>query len=246
MGAARARRRWELAAGRGQRGRRCGGRRRRCAASRTASATAYRRPPAATAYCRPRSGPLVAERWKRSKSPRIARRLSSPTTRPRIEIAAVSVRRVLARVGAITDHGRGRNRPAPWWPSRRPPRSSASRPRSPPTAGALGSASPSVMGRPPAPLQVGPAGAAAAGLPSAGRRCGWAGWPRGVTPPGLPQIRTCGFPASGSSAQRFATRMRAWQGVAAAAGGGAETDGTSPTISFPSTTADSASTARPA
>ena len=29
-----------------------------------------------------------------------------------------------------------------------------------------------------------------------------AGSPRGVTPPGLPQIRTCGTPASGSSASR--------------------------------------------
>ena len=30
------------------------------------------------------------------------------------------------------------------------------------------------------------------------------GWPRAVTHPGLPQIRTCGTPASGSSDQRFA------------------------------------------
>jgi hypothetical protein len=29
-----------------------------------------------------------------------------------------------------------------------------------------------------------------------------AGSPRGVTPPGLPQIRTCGTPASGSSVSR--------------------------------------------
>jgi len=32
-----------------------------------------------------------------------------------------------------------------------------------------------------------------------------AGWPREVALPGLPQIRTCGFPASGSSESRFAT-----------------------------------------
>jgi hypothetical protein len=32
-----------------------------------------------------------------------------------------------------------------------------------------------------------------------------AGWPRGLTPPGLPLIRTCGFPASGSSEHGFAT-----------------------------------------
>src|SRR3990172_3325551 len=31
-----------------------------------------------------------------------------------------------------------------------------------------------------------------------------AGSPRGIAPPGLPQIRTCGFPASGSSGQSFA------------------------------------------
>jgi len=27
----------------------------------------------------------------------------------------------------------------------------------------------------------------------------YVGWPRAVSDPGLPQIRTCGFPASGSS-----------------------------------------------
>jgi hypothetical protein len=31
-----------------------------------------------------------------------------------------------------------------------------------------------------------------------------AGWPRRITPPGLPLIRTCGFPASGSSGHGFA------------------------------------------
>ena len=31
-----------------------------------------------------------------------------------------------------------------------------------------------------------------------------AGWPQGITPPGLPLIRTCGFPASGSSGHGFA------------------------------------------
>lgn len=31
-----------------------------------------------------------------------------------------------------------------------------------------------------------------------------AGWPQGITPPGLPLIRTCGFPASGSSSHGFA------------------------------------------
>jgi hypothetical protein len=31
-----------------------------------------------------------------------------------------------------------------------------------------------------------------------------AGWPRRIAPPGLPQIRTCGFPASGSSGHGFA------------------------------------------
>ena len=33
--------------------------------------------------------------------------------------------------------------------------------------------------------------------------CG-VGWPRGIAPPGLPQIRTCGTPASGSSCYGFA------------------------------------------
>ena len=32
----------------------------------------------------------------------------------------------------------------------------------------------------------------------------WAGWPRVITHPGLPQIRTCGFPAYGSSSHTFA------------------------------------------
>ncbi len=32
------------------------------------------------------------------------------------------------------------------------------------------------------------------------------GWPRAVTHPGLPQIRTCGTPASGSSVYEFAAR----------------------------------------
>ena len=31
-----------------------------------------------------------------------------------------------------------------------------------------------------------------------------AGWPRRIAPPGLPLIRTCGFPASGSSGHGFA------------------------------------------
>ena len=31
-----------------------------------------------------------------------------------------------------------------------------------------------------------------------------AGWPQGIAPPGLPRIRTCGFPASGSSSHGFA------------------------------------------
>jgi hypothetical protein len=30
------------------------------------------------------------------------------------------------------------------------------------------------------------------------------GWPRGITPPGLPQIRTCATHASGSSNHGFA------------------------------------------
>ena len=30
----------------------------------------------------------------------------------------------------------------------------------------------------------------------------------GIEPPGLPQIRTCRFPASGSSTHEFATRLR--------------------------------------
>ncbi len=34
---------------------------------------------------------------------------------------------------------------------------------------------------------------------SRGCSIGRVGWPRGIAPSGLPQIRTCGFPASGSS-----------------------------------------------
>lgn len=34
-----------------------------------------------------------------------------------------------------------------------------------------------------------------------------AGWPRGIAPPGLPQIRTCPSRASGSSSHGFAARV---------------------------------------
>ena len=37
-----------------------------------------------------------------------------------------------------------------------------------------------------------------------------AGWPRAVAGPGLPQIRTCGTPASGSSGHGFAERSTEW------------------------------------
>lgn len=36
------------------------------------------------------------------------------------------------------------------------------------------------------------------------------GWLRAVTHPELPQIRTCGFPASGSSGHGFATSQSGW------------------------------------
>jgi hypothetical protein len=36
----------------------------------------------------------------------------------------------------------------------------------------------------------------------------WAGWPRVVAFPGLPQIRTCAINASGSSGRGFATRRQ--------------------------------------
>ena len=32
------------------------------------------------------------------------------------------------------------------------------------------------------------------------------GWPQGIAPPGLPQIRTCGIPGSGSSVHGLAAR----------------------------------------
>src|SRR5690606_5344509 len=37
------------------------------------------------------------------------------------------------------------------------------------------------------------------------------GSPQGIAPPGLPRTRTCGFPASGSSSNGFATCCR-WSG----------------------------------
>ena len=46
------------------------------------------------------------------------------------------------------------------------------------------------------------------------------GSPREVALPGLPRIRTCGFPASGSSVHGFARRGRCGVAGVAAAGAG--------------------------
>ena len=56
----------------------------------------------------------------------------------------------------------------------------------------------------------GPAGGERQGHPASVARCSgsvpaYAGWPPGISPRGLPQIRTCGIPASGSSERGFAT-----------------------------------------
>lgn len=53
------------------------------------------------------------------------------------------------------------------------------------------------------PAAGGPAALIRTAEPSFTDLGGFAGSPWAVTRPGLPQIRTCGFPASGSSSQRF-------------------------------------------